>query len=207
VIGATLAPEWRADRLGATLIAFLLAVGIGAHSLDELNGRPLGTRVPAQVLIVLAATSIAAAVSIGVTAAAMTTLWLLPFVAFGCFIVVAYNLGLGGGRFHSDLWFATAWGAFPLLTAYFACAERLRVEAVVAAASAALASYAQRQLSTQVRTLRRRVTRVEGALESAGGRREPITREQLLQTPEEALRALSAATVTLAVALVVFRTV
>src|SRR5881409_4014751 len=43
-------------------------------------------------------------------------LWLLAFVAAGGFLVCAYNLELFGGRFHSDRWFALAWGAFPLLT-------------------------------------------------------------------------------------------
>ena len=43
----------------------------------------------------------------------------VAFVAFGGFIVAAYNLELGGGRFHDTFWFALAWGAFPALTAYF----------------------------------------------------------------------------------------
>ena len=62
------------------------------------------------------------------------SLWLLVFVAAGGFIVCAYNLELFGGRFHSDLWFAVAWGSFPVLTAYFAAAERIRWEAILGAA-------------------------------------------------------------------------
>ena len=42
---------------------------------------------------------------------------------------VAYNLELFGGRFHSDAWFALAWGAFPALTGWWACALALRAEA------------------------------------------------------------------------------
>jgi hypothetical protein len=37
-IGAALAPHVEVERLVATLVAFFLAVGIGAHALDELNG-------------------------------------------------------------------------------------------------------------------------------------------------------------------------
>jgi hypothetical protein len=92
-----------------------------------------------------------------VAIAAGSTLWLLAFVAAGAFAVVAYNLELFGGAFHSDLWFAVTWGAFPVLTAYFAAAERLRGEALLAAAFAFLVSLAQRTLSTQVRAARRQL--------------------------------------------------
>ena len=71
-----------------------------AHALDELNGRPLRTRLSDGVLVGLAAVALAGAVAIGVAAAAAVSLGLLPFVAAGGFIVVAYNLELFGGWFH-----------------------------------------------------------------------------------------------------------
>jgi hypothetical protein len=154
-IGAALAPNLKWGLLGWTLLAFLLAMGIGAHALDELNGRPLRTRIPDVVLVALAGSSIAAAGAIGLVVAAHSTWWLAVFVGCGVFIVVAYNLELCGGVFHSDVWFATGWGAFPVLTAYFASAERLRAEAFLAALFALLASLAQRTLSTEVRFARR----------------------------------------------------
>jgi hypothetical protein len=40
-IGATLAPHFHADRLGAAAAAFFLGLGVGAHALDEWQGRPL----------------------------------------------------------------------------------------------------------------------------------------------------------------------
>jgi hypothetical protein len=204
-IGAALAPELEPERLLAALAAFLLALGIGAHALDELNGRPLGTRIGDRTLIALAASSIAGAVVIGVVSAAAFTWWLLPFVAFGAFIVAAYNLELFGGRFHSDLWFALAWGSFPVLAAYLAAAERLTFEAALAALFAAFLSLAQRRLSTQVRTVRRQVTEVSGSVRLADGREQPLGPETLTRTPEEALRALTAAVTALAMALVVLR--
>jgi hypothetical protein len=206
VIGAALASRWYPGRLGAALAAFFLAVGIGAHALDELNGRPLATRIPSRVLVAAAALSIGAAVAIGIAGTALVDLWLLAFVAAGAFVVCAYNLELFGGRFHSDAWFALDWGAFPLLTAYFACAGEIRLEAVLAAAFAALTSYAQRRLSSPVRRLRREVTAVSGTVELADGTREPVTRETLLLGTEAALRALALGMVTLAIALVVLRT-
>ena len=108
MIGAALAPPWYPGRLGATLVAFFLAVGIGAHALDELSGRPLGTRIPRTTLAWLAGVSIAVAIGIGIAGAIAFDLWLLAFVAAGAFIVFAYNLELFGGRLHTDVWFALA---------------------------------------------------------------------------------------------------
>lgn len=205
VIGATLAPLWLPGRLGASLVAFALALGVGAHALDELRGRPLQTSIPGVVLWLLAIASVGAAVAIGVAAAILWWAWLTAFVAFGGFIVVAYNLELFGGAFHSDLWFALAWGAFPLLTAYAAAAEAISVEAVFAAGFAALLSLAQRRLSTPVRMVRRRVRRVSGTIELSEGEALPVTSSLLVEGPEEALRILTAAVVALAVALVLLR--
>ena len=189
VIGAALAADFAGGRLLAALASFFLALGIGAHALDELNGRPLQTRIPRAVLIGLAAVSIALATAIGIVAALAWTPWLLAFVAVGAFLVVAYNLELFGGAFHSDLWFGLAWGAFPLLAAYFVEAETLTPEALLAATFALLASLAQRVLSTDVRDIRRR-----GMGDVA-----------MLKSPETALRLLSLAMVSLAAALLVLR--
>jgi hypothetical protein len=204
-IGAALAPDPAGRRLIAALAAFFLALGIGAHALDELNGRPLRTRISDRALIVLAAGSIGGAIAIGIVAALTWTLWLLPFVAVGGFLVVAYNLELFGGLFHTDLWFGIAWGAFPLLTGYFVVAEKTTLEAVIAAVFALLTSLAQRKLSTQVRTVRRRVDAVTGAVTMADGTRRDITADTLIAAPEAALRLLAAAMVSLAAALLVLR--
>ena len=205
VIGACLAPDLPVARTTLAVVAFLLALGIGAHALDELRGRPLRTAIPEKALVALAGTSIVGAVAIGIGVAIDFDLWLLPFIAFGAFIVVAYNLELFGGRFHNDLWFAVAWGAFPLLTGAFTAAGRLTAEAVIAAVFAALLSAAQRALSTPVRRARREVVSVTGTIELHDGRREPITREALTRAPEAALRLLAAATVALALSLLVLR--
>ena len=204
-IGAALSSQFAGSRLWPTLLAFGLAVGVGAHALDELNGRPLRTRIPASVLIALAALSIVGAVAIGIVGALTASAWLALFVAVGAFIVVAYNLESFGGRFHGDLWFALAWGAFPLLTAYFATAEELDATAAAGAAFAFATSLAQRRLSTQVRDVRRRVTRVSGTIERRDGTTEELAAADLMAAPETALRALAAAMVALAVALVIMR--
>src|ERR671932_593430 len=64
-LGAAAAPHLHPDRLWAALGAFFLAVGIGAHALDELHGRPLRTAVPNGVLVALGFVSLAGAAAIG----------------------------------------------------------------------------------------------------------------------------------------------
>ena len=123
----------------------------------------------------------------------------------GAFVVVAYNLELVGGAFHSDLWFALDWGSFPLLVGYLAMAERISLGALLAASFAGFLSLAQRHLSTQVRTVRRRVASVSGTLELADGAREPVTDVTLIGAPEAALRAMTFAVISLAVGLVLLR--
>ena len=141
--------------LGWTVLAFFLAMGIGAHALDEKQSRPLRTRISDRVLVGLAAASIAAASVIGVHVAIYTTWWLLAFIGFGAAIVVAYNLELFGGVLHTPFWFSFAWGAFPALTAYFAAAQTIRAEAILVAAFAFVTSLAQQRLSADVRHARR----------------------------------------------------
>jgi hypothetical protein len=204
-IGAAIAPHFDAGIMALTVLAFFLAMGIGAHALDELTGRPLQTHISSGMLVALAVVSVAAAAAIGVVVAVQRDLWLLAFVAAGSALVVAYNLELFGGRLHGEPWFALGWGAFPLLTAFFASAEAIRPEAVAAAGFAALLSHAQRLLSTPVRDVRRRVASVTGRVEWRDGRTERIDTAALAGAPERALQVLSASVFLLAVALVLMR--
>jgi len=127
------------------------------------------------------------------------------FIGVGGFLVVAYNLELFGGMFHSDVWFALGWGAFPALTAYFAQTGTIRVEAILVAAGCAAISAAQRVLSTPVRRLRRTVSSVSGELVTTEGDHEPLDASSLRRAPEGALRWLSAAVPLIAVGLLVAR--
>jgi hypothetical protein len=205
VIGGCLAPAVAWGRLGAAVAAFALAVGVGAHALDELSGRPLRTSIPAPVLVGLAAVSIVGACAIGVVGAAAFEPWLLVLVPVGLFLVLAYNLELLGGRFHSDLWFGLAWGGFPVVCGYAAVAGDLGVAAFLGAAFGVLLSLAQRVLSNDVRRVRRRVVRVTGELELEYGEREPLDVDSLIAGEERGLRLLAATVVVLAAALVAFR--
>ena len=204
-IGACLAPHLYTGRLAAAAAAFFLALGISAHALDELNGRPLATRIPERVLVVLTIVPLAGAVAIGIAGALAFDLWLFVFVGVGLALVPVYNLELFGGAIHNPAGFAFAWGAFPLLTGYFACAGTITWVALLAAAYAALTSYVQRVLSTPVRHLRRRVASVQGTLELRDGGSEALTRETIAGPSERALQGLAAAHVALAASLLVLR--
>src|SRR5947209_2854385 len=187
-LGAAVAPHMQWRILAWTVLAFLLAMGIGAHALDEMKSRPLQTRIPDRVLVLLAAWSIAGACVIGVHVAIYTTWWLLAFIAFGAAIVVAYNLELFAGIVHTPFWFAAAWGAFPALTAFFASARTIRAEAVAIAGFAFVTSLVQQRLSVDVRFARR----------NAG---DPAQ----AHTAEAALKLLAAAMPLLAAALLLAR--
>lgn len=205
VVGGCLAPAVAWGRLGAAVAAFALAVGIGAHALDELRGRPLRTGIPKGILVALATVSIAAACAIGLAGALAYEPWLALLVPVGLFLVVAYNLELAGGRFHSDLWFGLAWGGFPVVCGYAAVAGELAAVTFLAAAFAVVLSLAQRALSNHVRFVRRRVASVRGELALRDGTREGIDADRLIAAEERGLRLLAAAAVLLAAALVAFR--
>jgi hypothetical protein len=205
VIGACVAERLRVGWLVETLVAFFLAMGVAAHALDELNGRPLGTRIPRAVLIGLAVVGLAGAVGLGVHGASEVSPWIWAFIVAGLVLVPAYNLEWFGGVVHSDLWFALAWGAFPALTASFAQSARVTPAAVAVAAGCAAMSAAQRALSTPVRRLRRHVREVEGLITLQDGTTEPVDAGSLRGAPETALRWLSVAVPLLAGGLLIAR--
>jgi hypothetical protein len=204
-IGASVAPHIYGWRLGASLAGFFLAVGISAHALDELNGRPLGTHLSDVALIALAAIGLIGALALGVIGAVTVSPTLAAFMAVGAFLVVAYNLELFGGRFHNGLWFAVAWGAFPALTGYWVQAVTLRPAAVLAAAACLLLSLAQRSLSTPVRQLRRRTASLTGRQTLIDGTAIELEAAQLAAPMESALRTCALALVLLAAGLVCAR--
>ena len=194
-----------ADRLGAALGAFLLAVGVSAHALDELNGRPLRTRLSRGLLIALAVSSLLGALAIGIVGIVVVSPLLTPLVLVGGLLVPAYNLELLGGRLHSDHWFAIAWGAFPAFTGYFSQTLAIRPAGVLVAAGCYLASLAQRRLSTPVRELRRRTVAVSGRQRLTDGTVIELNEERIAAPLEGALSVLWLALVLLAVGLLVSR--
>ena len=95
-VGAALAPRFHLDRMLWAIAAFFLAMGVAAHALDELHGRPLRTRDPRRRVLVgdRRRERSRGAVAIGIGAAAAWGWGLLVFVAIGAVLVPAYNLEL-----------------------------------------------------------------------------------------------------------------
>ena len=205
VIGATLAPRVNTTRLIATLLAFFAAVGLAAHALDELKGRPLRTSIPSPALVAVSIAGLVIAVGLGVAGVAKVGWVLVPFIVVGPLLVVAYNAELFGGLVHTDAGFAVAWGAFPVLTAYVAQAKTLALAPVLAAAAAFALSAAQRALSTPARMVRRKMASVEGTVVLTDGSSRPVDEQLLIRPLERALRAMSWSIVLVAAALAVAR--
>jgi hypothetical protein len=205
VIGACLAPRTDGARLVATLLAFFFAVGIGAHALDELHGRPLRTAIPTAWLVGVGTGGLLIACALGLVGVATVGPGLFVFIAIGPLLVLGYNLELFGGWIHTDLGFAAAWGAFPVLVGYFVQAERLDLTSALAAAAALGFSLAQRSLSTPARTVRRRVEYIDGSITMNDGSVRELNAPILLKPLERALSELSWSMVALALALVATR--
>ena len=208
--GAAAAAQIHTDRFIATLVAFFLALGVSAHTLDELNGRPLKTGLSDRTLIGLAALSLAGAIGIGIAGCIVVSATLIPFVLAGSFFVIAYNLELFGGRFHTDFWLAFAWAAFPALTSWWVntlslASVRVDVAGVLVAAGCFGLVSVQRKLSTPVRRLRRKTVSLEGEQRLDDGTVIPLNVAEISGPLDASLRGLWWAVVVLSIGMVVIR--
>jgi demethylmenaquinone methyltransferase/2-methoxy-6-polyprenyl-1,4-benzoquinol methylase len=197
LLGAALSPAPDPRIVAGALVAFGLAVGVGAHAFDELNGRPLRTGIPSPVLVALGTAALLVAVALGLVAATMLGPLFLLFVLGGAAIVVLYAFEVP--HVHSDVGFALGWGAFPVVTTAFATGAH-PVPSALAALAATLLSLAQRRLSTRARSIRRRAVSVSGEIVYADGSREAIDTRSLIGAPEGALSILWLALCALALA-------
>jgi len=209
-IGASVAAHVYVGRLAAAMAAFFLAVGVGAHALDELQGRPLGTQLSRRTLITLAAGGLGGALAIGIAGTIIVSPTLVPLVLAGGFIAPAYNLEWFNGRFHTDFWLAASWGGFSAFTGWYVNALGLHSpREAIAATAAVLACFVlttvQRRLSTPVRQLRRRTVAVSGEQHLTDGTVQHLSRDDLARPLDGALRGLSIGVPLLAVAMIALR--
>ena len=209
-IGAAVAAHVYPVRLAAAVVAFFLAVGIAAHCLDELQGRPLGTKLSDRALLGLAVGGMVGALAIGIVGVFVVSPTLIPLILFGGFIAPAYNLEWFGGRFHTDLWLAISWAGFATFTGWWVNAlgvhsfgEAVAVVGVVV--GTAFLVTAQRRLSTPVRELRRRTVELTGTQTLSDGTVRSLRREDLVAPLDGALRALSCAVPLIAIGLLAIR--
>ena len=157
VIGSMLAPAIHWDRVGAIVVIYFLALGIGAHALDALGSRaakPWGQAFSRRGLWMLAAASIAAAYAIGVWYMVRHAPLLWPIAVLEGFFLLAYNLEWFGGRFHRDAWFAFSWGALPVLAGYVLQTNAVSAGAIAVAAAMALLSLVEIKASRPYKALK-----------------------------------------------------
>jgi hypothetical protein len=202
LLGAALAPMPDPRIVAGALVAFFLAVGVASHAFDELQGSPLGTRIPSSVLVVLGSLALVGAVVLGVIAASQVGPWFLAIVFLGAVLVVSYGLEIP--IVHSDIGFALAWGGFPVV-ASAAANGAAPLPTIVAAVGATLLSLAQRRLSTPVRRIRRKALDVSGTVRFRDGTTESLDRGALIAGPEAGLRLLWLAMVALSIGALVAR--
>ena len=187
LLGAALAPMPDSRIVAGSLLAFFLAVGVASHSFDELQGRPLGTRIPSAILFALGSLGLIGSVALGILAAAMLGPWFLVLVVIGGALVISYGLEIP--IVHSDIGFALAWGGFPVVAS--ALANGAPLPATIAAAiGASLLSLAQRRLSTPVRRIRRKAAEVSGRVRYRDGTVEEVDAARLIAAPEAGLRLI-----------------
>lgn len=198
-MGAGLAPEIDWLILAGTLLAFLFGLGLAAHALDELNGRPLGTDLSKRALEGLAVVGLIVAAALAVAGAVLLSPWVLAWAAVGLALAVGYPLEVPGWL-HSYWGFAIAWGAFPVLVGYWAQTESLTLAAILLAAMAAVVAAAQRSLSTPARFVRRQTEDAVATFEPRGDH-DNWGQDRLLETWEGPLRLLGWSMTLLALAL------
>ncbi len=193
-IGAAVAATVDWGVLGGTLAAFAIGLGIGAHALDEVKSRPLGTGLSDRYLRRLGTGAMIVSLVIAGIGAVVISPWVMAWAAVGIALAIGY--ALEWPLIHTDLGFGLAWGAFPVIVGYWAQSLTLDGPILVVAAAATLLSLAQRALSTPARFVRRRTVEAMARFDDG-----EWDRLDLLLTWEKPLRLLTWTTVTLAVGL------
>ena len=120
VIGSMFVQQIYWDRVGAIFLIYVLALGIGAHSLDAMGkNKPWGNYVSKNTLWLIASVSLTAAIVIGGYYIDTVAPLLSIIAVIEIFFVLTYNLEWNNGYWHTDYWFSVSWGGFPMLAGYF----------------------------------------------------------------------------------------
>lgn len=170
LLGAMLARDVAWERVAALTGAYFIALGVGAHALDAVGSKgrkPWGRVFGDRQLWVLAVVSVAAAYAILIPYMLADAPLLWPIAIAEGFFLVAYNLELFGGRFHTDGWFALSWGALPVVAGSVMQTNAISIPALVLAVAAAFFSLVEIKASRPYKELRREGSRDPLALAHA----------------------------------------
>ena len=196
VIGSMLAPAIHWERVGAIVLIYFLALGIGAHALDALGSeaaKPWGSVFSRAQLWALAVAALLAAYAVGIWYMVRYAPLLWPIALAEGFFVLAYNLEWFRGRFHSDFWFAVSWGALPVLAGYVLQTNAVSAAAHHVAAAMALLSLVEIKASRPYKELKR-----------AGSGAQEADRTQIARL-EAILKSVSLGVIVLGAGLLVWR--
>ena len=158
VIGSVVAPHVFWDRVYIIAIIYVLGLGLSAHALDAVFSRkskPWGNYLSNRVLLVIAISSLIPAIAIGIYYAVTVVPLLWVFGLAEIFFLFAYNMEIGGGKFHTDAWFAFSWGSLPLLTGYVMQTNTLSLIPLILAIFAFLTSLIEIKASRPYKNIRK----------------------------------------------------
>ena len=214
LIGAALSPTLFVDRLGLTVLAYFLGLGISAHALNELNARHWGTALGKRDLEIAFLSPLIAALCIG--AYGVYVLYhadgellppsvLLVFIVLEIFFLFAYNLSYSKGKFHNDISFAFSWAFLPFLTSYYVNSLTVTIGSVLIGLSLAATAMIEINLSRWCKDFRRRTNATEIRFED--GTLQPLSTGGLIRNPEKALKMIVVAVDLLGIGLLIGRLV
>lgn len=166
VIGSLVAEDVSWDRVGAIALIYALALGISAHAADTIGSKgkkPWGDYFSRKQLMLLAAACLIAAYALGTYYIIFFVPLLAPIAVLEGFFLLAYNLELFGGRFHTNFWFAVSWGSLPVLAGYVIQTNSIDILPVAVSAATGVISYVEIRLSRPYKELRRRGGHIERA--------------------------------------------
>jgi 4-hydroxybenzoate polyprenyltransferase len=156
LVGSLIAPAVHYDRMLGMTVVYLLAVGVSAHSLDAMApNKPWGGFLTRRQLGALAAGALIPALAIGLYYALSVALLLIPLGLGELFFLLAYNLELFNGTFHTDFWFAASWGFLPVLAGYVVQTDSLGLSSLWGGLFGFFTAYIEIKASRPYKALKR----------------------------------------------------
>lgn len=197
LMGAMVGENLLWDDIGLVVLAYFLAMGVGAHALDAIGSRkikPWGEILTPRLLHWVIVLSMTAAVIVTVAVCLNhPLLWIIA--AFEYFFVLAYNLELFGGAFHTDFYFALSWGYLPVLAGYLVTDPYNSMGAAVTSNLIGAAAFALSMVEIKASRRYKALKRAEYA----------HLMPKVIGSLADVLKAVSLGTMVLAMALVAWR--
>ena len=120
-VGSAFANRIIITRSIILFIAYVICLGISAHSFDSLgskNGGPWGNYINKKILTVLAFSSLFSGLYIASYYAFYVNKFLIIVGIIEVFFIFSYNLELFHGMFHNNIWLGFATGSMPVIAGY-----------------------------------------------------------------------------------------